>query len=206
MDEEEVVEAPRPASLVSRGSTFPRRRFVHPTTRYNSELYFWSVDESRSSLSHMARLNLGVPCDSWERACWRSLMCLEYSVMRLAIRNRRRLYMLMRVLVDGGGCPVEDEGVASELRHPERAARELSGDRPTQTPSLRSGSLVPPSLRSEELQPKGLPSLMSYCSDCLVPDLGLTLGQLSVFHILHARTQQPSASSLAEDGAPDPPS
>jgi hypothetical protein len=130
-----------------------RRRFVHPLVRFRTDVSFWSSEESSvGSLSHMARLNLGLPLDSWFRACWRALMSLDHSVVRLAIRNRRRLYLLMRSLRDE----------------------------------------MPPTAEGESCES---PSFGCY----LVPELGLTLGQLSVFHILHARTQHAQAPPEEEN-------
>lgn len=138
-----------------------RRRFTHPLSRFEHEMHHWLCDETNGSLSQMARLNMGLPQDSWERACWRALISTEHSVVSLPIRHRRRLYMLMRGILSGG-----------------EAAEAAMAPQPS------------PQAQPVSVPPRRLPMAgISVCSDYLVPDLGVTLGHLSVFHILHARTQ-----------------
>lgn len=135
----------------------PRKRFRHPLDRFPDELQLWVDDEARGSLSQMARINMRLPQDSWERACWRAMLAMEHSVASMPIRNRRRLYMLMRSLSE----PSPDSNTPSTF-----------------------GPISP------------------HTSGHLVPELGLTFGHLSVFHILHGRTQYTKVQSLGHQAAP----
>jgi hypothetical protein len=190
--------------IVSSGS---RRKFSHPLDRFASELALWVEDEMVGSLSQLARVNLGVPRDHWARAAWRSAMAMEHSVLCMPIRHRRRLYTLMRQISEtspgvgpagvglskkssaeqGGGVPP-----SGDLRsNPENACaakedlREHPGDGCT-AKGLATASLS----HLEQLRPaESFVALAASTADHLVPELGMTLGHLSAFHILHARTQ-----------------
>jgi hypothetical protein len=152
-------------------STPARRKFTHPLDKRPEEVALWIDDEVHGSLSQLARLNLGVPEDTWARAAWRAAMAMEHSVLSMPIRNRRRLYTLMRHITDPRSATVLPDGEPSQVP----ASHECDGD--------ASGSFM---------------DVAASTADHLVPELGMTLGQLSVFHILHARTQYVKHRDLGE--------
>jgi hypothetical protein len=154
-----LLDMPTDARTADTVSVGTRRKFGHPLDRWPQEVELWIEDEAAGSLSQLARLNLGLPHDTWARAAWRASMATEHAVLSMPIRHRRRLYTLMRHITEptAAGAPERDG-----LLGPEGAA------------GGGGGSFV---------------ALAASTADHLVPELGITLGQLSVFHILHARTQ-----------------
>lgn len=197
-----------------------RRRFVHPLDRFGDELNHWRMDDSIGSLSHMARLNLSLPSDTWERACWRAMISMEHSVVCLPIRNRRRLYTLMRSIIskesDEVGRPNErrsdSDPISADVCLPSHVSGDsvpVRGDLDNVNSSASQccgAAHVCLCAREAVVCPSALSKavcssvVVVFSSDYLVPDLGLTLGHLSVFHILHARTQYSKEQTLCPRG------
>lgn len=149
-----------------------RRKFKHPLDQFGeNEVALWLHDDLLGSLSQMARIKLDLPRDSWARAAWRASIAMEHTVLAMPIKHRRRLYTLMRHITDPSAVPTLriDEVSETGVEHSVPAAAALSA--------------------AAEVPARSFTDVASATADHLVPELGMTLGHLSVFHILHARTQ-----------------
>jgi hypothetical protein len=167
-----------PVAAVADRAPELRRKFSHPLDNdADAEIELWVYDETVGSLSQMARMNLGVEPDTWARAAWRACVAMEHTVLGIPIKNRRRLYTLMRSASEDGGAAERSEAVQEERRLALRAP-------PSEAKA--SGGAAP-----------GPAAATPSTADHLVPELGMTLGHLSVFHILHARTQYTKQMDLA---------
>jgi hypothetical protein len=162
-DDEEDIEEPSAADSAS-AATATRHRHTHPLTKFPDEISLWIYDEQCGSTSNEARDKLGLPHDTITRASFRHILSMEQSVLSMTVKEKRRLYLLMRHLT-GGGEHLTTVGVAGSVST-QRAAN--------------SGGEGPWRENRE--------TLATSSSEHLVPELGMTLGQLSVFHILLTRT------------------
>ena len=155
-----------PAKASSASTPSVRRKFKHPLDQFGEdEVALWLHDELQGSLSQMARIKLDLPRDSWARAAWRASIAMEHTVLAMPIKHRRRLYTLMRHITDPEAVPSLRIDDVSETDGP--SAAETTSSFPA----------------------RSFADVASATADHLVPELGMTLGHLSVFHILHARTQ-----------------
>jgi hypothetical protein len=157
-----------------------RRKFKHPLDVHNDEVALWLLDELHGSLTQVARMNLGMPKDSWTRAAWRAAISMEHTVISIPIKSRRRLYTLMR--------QITDPRTVNDLR-PADGVMDGDGEEDEEGEGDDLGRPSPERTFAE---------VASATADHLVPELGMTLGHLSVFHILHARTQYVKHSDLEE--------
>lgn len=143
-----------------------RRLLVHPLTKFANEIPVWIYDEHYGSMSEEARDALGLPPDTIERASFRHIMAMEHSVLSMTVKEKRRLYLLMRHLTGGG------EHLTTLL-----------------SPAPACRVQVSPTARVEQSR---------ISAEYLVPELGMTLGQLSTFHILLTRTHCTKDRNLEE--------
>jgi hypothetical protein len=151
----------------------PSRRcsLVHPLTKFAGEIPVWIYDEHYGSMSAEARAALGLPADTIQRASFRHIVAMEHSVLSMTVKEKRRLYLLMRHLTGGG-----EHLTAVSSANPATASR-------VQIVQISTAARVEQSRISAEY---------------LVPELGMTLGQLSTFHILLTRTHCTKDQNLQE--------
>lgn len=142
-----------------------RRLLVHPLKKFANEIPVWIYDEHYGSMSEEAREALGLPPDTIERASFRHIMAMEHSVLSMTVKEKRRLYLLMRHLT-GGGEHLTTQGVRVASRVQVSATARVEQSR--------------------------------ISAEYLVPELGMTLGQLSTFHILLTRTHCTKDRNLEE--------
>jgi len=131
----------------------PRRKYAHPLDRNQEEVVLWTYDEVHGSLMEEARATLNLPSDTMNRAAWRHMMAMEHTVLNMTVKEKRKMYLLMRHLTGG----IQNPDVSEQ--------------------------------RACEAMTK---------SDHLLTETGMTLGQLSVFHILLTRTQFNKTKHLDE--------
>lgn len=154
-----------------------RRKLIHPLDRHPEEVMLWVYDERFGSLSQLARARMGLPGDTFCRALWRLMISMEYSVLAMTVKSRRRMYLLMRGLIDPRTGDDLDDFVDSVL-----------GGNPAE----------PPAAPDSQLRCPHPTQLAAAASDYLVPSAGMTMGQLSAFHILLTRTQFTKSRHLEE--------
>lgn len=140
-----------------------RKKLYHPLERFPEEVSLWIYDEISGSVSSEARAALNLPADTIERAAWRNVIAMEQSVLSMSVKDKRRLYLLMRHLTGGGRS-----GVTIIQDHGEIEC----------VPSTEEG-----------LRMDGRTEAAANTSEFFVPKMGMTLGQLSAFHILLTRTK-----------------
>jgi hypothetical protein len=141
------------ASASSSLSSHARRKYAHPLDRNQEEVVLWTYDEVYGSITEEARRTLNVPSDTMKRAAWRHIMAMEHTVLNMTVKEKRKIYLLMRHLTGG----IQNPDVSEQ--------------------------------RACEAMTK---------ADHLLTETGMTLGQLSVFHILLTRTQYVKTKDLEE--------
>jgi hypothetical protein len=184
---EEIAPDNNPAAPVP-GTIHPR--LIHPLTKFQDEITLWIYDEHCGSMPNDARDKLGLPHDTITRAAFRHILAMEQSVLSMSVKEKRRLYLLMRHLTGGGEhLTVVREG----------SSKEKDAQLPAYTShrSLNAGSGGGEG-RDESQWRTNREHLATSSSEYLVPELGMTLGQLSVFHILLTRTHCMKQSHLDE--------
>lgn len=139
----------------------------HPLEKFPEEVSLWVHDELFGSLTSAARVVMSIPEDTIERAAWRNVISMEQSVLSMSVKDKRRLYLLMRHLTGGG----------------------VQG-----TTRCDSLEFVP----CQAVMFDGRTEAAADTSEFFVPKMGMTLGQLSAFHILLTRTKFVKTKDLVE--------
>jgi hypothetical protein len=155
-EEEDEKKKRKPSRVVrQRPGRLPsiRKRYAHPLDRNQEEVVLWTYDEVHGSLMEEARVTLSLPLDTMSRAAWRHMMAMEHTVLNMTVKEKRKIYLLMRHLTGG----IQNSDVSDQ--------------------------------RACEAMAK---------ADYLLTETGMTLGQLSVFHILLTRTQFSKTKHLDE--------
>lgn len=70
--------------------------FVHPLIRYEHEIQEWIRNEEQGASSAALRAKYDLPSDTFARASWRRQLATEHCVRKINMKQKRRLYALMR--------------------------------------------------------------------------------------------------------------